>query len=214
VTLRPNGWDSLLAEVARLGRVMAAAGLVAATGGNLSARLGEGEMAVTAAGAALADLEPGGFVRVDLAAGDHATAPDGPRPSSEWRVHAAAYRARPDASVVFHLHPPLATLLHALGREIRLITLDHAYYLRQVAEVPYLPPGTDELALATAQALGGADVVLLKHHGCVVVASDPGRAFQRSMNLEEAALATYRALLLGDIATACPPEFLSSLPST
>src|SRR5205823_8213145 len=91
----------------------------------------------------------------------------------------------------------------------RTITTDHAFYLRAIATVPYLHPGSAELANAAAAELaGGADVVLLRHHGCLVVGDTPDLVLSRAVNLEAAAEATYRTRLLGDDSTACPPEFL------
>ena len=56
-------------------------------------------------------------------------------PSTELALHLATYRARPDVNAVVHLHPQSAVLLDALGEPIRLITTDHAFYLRRVARV-------------------------------------------------------------------------------
>ncbi len=126
-------------------------------------------------------------------------------------MHLAAHRARPDAPVALHLHPPHANLLVALGRAIRLITLDHAYYVRRLAVVPYLPSGSEELAAAVAARLAEVDVVVLAHHGCLVMAPDVDAAYERAANLEAAATATYRALLLGDETTVCPPEYLERI---
>jgi hypothetical protein len=53
--------------------------------------------------------------------------------------------------------------------------------------------------------------VILSHHSCSVVAETVALAHKRAVNLEEAALATYRALLLGDAGTACPPEYRARL---
>jgi L-fuculose-phosphate aldolase len=103
----------------------------------------------------------------------------------------------------------MATLLHAIGVTIRRITTDHAFYVRRLAEVPYLPPGSDALARGVAAALAEADVVLLRHHGCVVVADTFDLALSRAVNLEAAAVATHRALQVGDDVTVCPPEFVA-----
>ena len=45
---------------------------------------------------------------------------------------------------------------------------------------------------------------MLSHHGCSALGQDVGMAFRRAMNLEEAAVATYRMLLLGDTTTEFP----------
>ncbi len=192
--------------VVRLGRRMSGAGLVLGAGGNISVRTGDDEILVTPSGTALDELEPAGLVVLGL---------DGHRrwgtatPSSESAMHLAAHGARPDMAFAVHAHPPHANLLVAMGRDIRLITLDHAYYVRRIAVAPYLPSGSAELAEAVATRLAGADVVMLAHHGCLLVARDGVAAFEAVANLEAAATATYRALLLGDTATVCPPEYLA-----
>jgi L-fuculose-phosphate aldolase len=105
-------------------------------------------------------------------------------------------------------------LLHGLDIPIRTITTDHAFYLRSIATVPYLHPGSPQLAEAAAAELtAGADVVLLRHHGCLVVADTADLALSRAVNLEAAAEASYRARLLGDDVTVCPPEFLEHVRS-
>jgi L-fuculose-phosphate aldolase len=197
--------------LAGLGRRVVAAGLVVASGGNLSARVAGADppgIVVTPRGWPLDELDPATLPIVGLEDGSDLTATASP-PTTELAVHLAAYRARPDVSVVVHLHPPMATLLHALGRPIRRITTDHAYYVRRMAEVPFLHPGSDELADAVAAALGEADVVLLRHHGCVVVADTFDLALSRAANLEAAAVATYRSGRMGDGTTECPPEHLA-----
>lgn len=196
------------AAIVRLGRRMAAAGLVVGTGGNVSVRTGPDEILVTPTGSALDELSGDDLVALGL---DGTVRAGATAPSSESHMHLAAHRARPDAPVALHVHPPHANLLVALGRTIRLITLDHAYYVRRLAVVPYLPSGSEELAQAVADRLQEVDVVLLAHHGCLVVAPDADAAYERAANLEAAATATYRALLLGDEATVCPPEYMARI---
>jgi L-fuculose-phosphate aldolase len=193
-------------RMVRIGRAVVNAGLVVAAGGNIAARASDHHLYVTPTGWNLAELVPDDLTEVSLdgghVSGAHAA-------TSELPLHLAAFRTRPDAVWSLHLHPPMATLLAALGMPIRTITTDHAFYLRSVATVPYLHPGGSHVAEAAAAALAaGADVVLLRHHGCLIVAETPGLVLSRAMNLEAAATATYRSRLLGDHTTSCPPEFL------
>ena len=192
----------LLDQLADVGRTAVARGLVLASGGNLSARLpGEAEFVVTGAGTWLDRLTPDDFSVITLAG---ATV-GGATPSSEWKLHQRTYQARPDVNAVVHLHPQHAVLLDALGHRIRLITLDHAFYVRSVGTVPYHPNGSDELADAAAEQAREHDCIVLSHHGCSALGADVGMAFRRALNLEEAAIATYRCLLLGDTTTTFPP---------
>jgi L-fuculose-phosphate aldolase len=188
------------------GNKLVTAGLVVGSGGNLSGRLPDAEgFLITPSGYSLAELTPEMLVRVGL---DGSVAEGQLKPSSEWPMHAAAYNARPDAEYVFHLHPPVSTTLHAIDHPIRNITTDHAYYVRDLHKVPYIDSGSPELAEAVAAQLQGAEVVLLKHHGCLLVAGTPDLAYQRAMNLESAAMASYRATTLGDTTTVTPPEYM------
>jgi ribulose-5-phosphate 4-epimerase/fuculose-1-phosphate aldolase len=113
-------------------------------------------------------------------------------------LHLHTYRARPDVNAVVHLHPQRLLLLDALGEPVRLVTTDHAYYVRRVVRVGYHPPGSEELATAAAEAVAdGANCVILAHHGCSVLGETVELAHRRARNLEEAAQLTYGALLLG-----------------
>jgi L-fuculose-phosphate aldolase len=137
-----------------------------------------------------------------------------PGSSTEVALHVATYRVRPDVNAVIHLHPQVAVLLDALGEPIRLVTSDHAYYLRRVARVPFHPPGTVELAEAAAAAVAdGTNCVILAHHGCSVLGADVAMAHRRARNLDEAARLTYRALILtGGIGARAIPECPWDLP--
>jgi L-fuculose-phosphate aldolase len=67
------------------------------------------------------------------------------------------------------------------------------------------------LARAVVAGLADADVVLLAHHGCLIVADSFEVGFSRAANLEAAATATYRAHVLGADVAECPPEFLAEV---
>jgi L-fuculose-phosphate aldolase len=190
-------------QLIEVGRLAVERGLVLASGGNLSARLpGESHFVVTAAGTWLDRLTPADFSAVTLGG---AVIGGAERPSSEWKLHQRTYRARADVHAVVHLHPQHAVLVDALGHPIRLLTLDHASYVRSVGTVPYFPNGSDALADAAAEQAREHDCIVLSHHGCSALGADVGMAFRRALNLEEAAIATYRCLLLGDTATTFPP---------
>jgi len=117
---------------------------VVGSGGNLSARTpGSDEIWVTAAGTWLERLDRSSFVAVRLSDG-----------------------------AVVHLHPQTLVLLDAMGERVRLITTDHAFYLRRVATAPFFPPGHPGVGESAAAAVAdGANCVIMAHHGCSVSAS-------------------------------------------
>ena len=204
-------WTGLVEELVDAGRTLVRAGLVLASGGNLSARRPGGAVAaVTARGTWLDRLGPADFTLVRL--DDGAVVGGAPDPSTELALHLECYRARPDASAVVHVHPQTSVLLAALGRPIRTITTDHAAYVGTVRVAPFRHPGTPQLATEAAALLHDCDCVVLSHHGCSVVGDSVEMALRRVLNLEEAAKLTYAALLIGDTDTVCPPSYRERLP--
>jgi len=201
--------EDLVDQLAEVGRLAVTGGLALASGGNLSARLpGSDEFVVTAAGTWLDRLTAADFSVMTL---EGRVTGGAERPSSEWKLHQRTYRARPDVNAVVHLHPQHAVLVDALGHPIRLITLDHAYYVRSVGTVPYFPNGSDELADGAAEQARQHDCIVLSHHGCSTLGPDVGMAYRRALNLEEAATATYRCLAVGNTDCTFPPEAFEDL---
>jgi ribulose-5-phosphate 4-epimerase/fuculose-1-phosphate aldolase len=214
-------------QLTHVGGEVVRAGLVVGSGGNLSARVpGTDDFWVTAAGTWLDRLDRSAFVRVRAADGSSVAAgsaqrcgaaPGGPGdcpPTSELPLHLAVYRRRPDVTAIVHLHPQAVLLLDALGERIRLVTTDHAYYLRRIVTTPFRLPGTAELADDVAAATAdGTNCVILSHHGCSVLADSVELAHKRALYLEEAARLTYQALALGraDGLSDCPPEFVRAI---
>ncbi|HEY6569018.1 MAG TPA: class II aldolase/adducin family protein [Candidatus Limnocylindrales bacterium] len=204
----PDTYADLVEQLADVGRSAVGRGLVVASGGNLSARCPDRDaFLVTGSGTWLDRLAPGDFALVGL----DGVPLDGPEPSSEWRLHRATYRVRPDVNAVVHLHPQTAVMLDALGHRVRVLTLDHATYLRRIERVPYYPNGSDELADASAEASRECDVIVLAHHGCSTLGDTVEMAWRRALNLEEAALNTFRCLQLGDTDTTFPPDQLETV---
>jgi ribulose-5-phosphate 4-epimerase/fuculose-1-phosphate aldolase len=208
-------------QLAHAGYDVVQAGLVCGSGGNLSARIPDEDACwATGSGAWLDRLSRSSFAAVRISDGAPAAVgavlPPHLRPTSELALHLALYRTRPDINAVIHLHPQTALLLDALGEQIRIVTTDHAYYLRRVSTVPFRLPGSTELAgQAAAMVADGTDCLVLSQHGSVVMADSVELAHKRARNLEEAAALTYRALVAGrlDKLRDCPEEFLDRLSS-
>ena len=107
-------------------------------------------MLITPTGMAYDEIGPRDIVFVD-AKGE---VPDkkAQKPSSEWRFHLAAYRARPDMNAVVHTHSLHATVLACAHKPIPAF-----HYMVAVAGgsdiplVPYDTFGTQELARYVAQ---------------------------------------------------------------
>lgn len=105
-----NNFESCAAALVEAGRQLYAQGMVPATSGNFSARLDDGELAITVSGRHKGKLTTGDIMRVDANGGSL----DGRRPSAETLLHVGIYRRYPRARVVLHPHSVNATVLSRL----------------------------------------------------------------------------------------------------
>lgn len=198
-------WASAVENLARVGLSSVRSRLVVATGGNLSVRAvraggGPETFLITAAGSHLDRIDATTITELRL----DGSVVAGPPPSTEWRLHQRTYARRPDIAAIVHLHPAYAVLLDALAKPIRLLTLDHVAYVPKIARIPFHPNGSDALADAAAAAAADSDAIVLAHHGCCALGATLDAAYRVAVNLESAAEATYRMLLLGDETTEFP----------
>jgi L-fuculose-phosphate aldolase len=185
------------AEVRRdlvdFGRRLHERGYVAATDGNLSARVSPQGFLCTPTGLPKEELAENLLARMDAGG-----LPVSGRPSSEWPLHLALYRARADVGAVVHAHPPFATALACLGRGLDRPLLSEAVLaLGAVPLVPFELPSTPELARKTAEILGEGQAALLANHGAVAVGPDVRTAFYRMETLEHTARITLYTDALG-----------------
>jgi L-fuculose-phosphate aldolase len=168
-----------------------AAGMVPNKSGNVSVRGADGFL-VTPAGTAYRDLRPADLVSLTF---DDAPPAAGSRPSSEWRMHAAIYRARPDVQAIVHTHSPHATALACAGRGIPAFHYMIALAGGDIRCMPYATFGTAELAQSAVDGLAGRRACLLANHGVMAVGTTLARAHAVAIEVEN--LAREYLLLLG-----------------
>lgn len=100
------------AELIDAGRFFYERGWVPATSGNFSARLADGNIAVTVSGKHKGRLTEADIMRVDA----DGQSLDGKKPSAETLLHTSIYRLFPAIGAVLHPHAPAATLLSRLSQ--------------------------------------------------------------------------------------------------
>ncbi|HWJ04814.1 MAG TPA: class II aldolase/adducin family protein [Steroidobacteraceae bacterium] len=177
------------AEIIAVAQALDAAGLMPNKSGNVSCRDGE-RFLITPAAVPYRELTVDSIVAVPTH-GEPATG--GPRPSSEWRMHAAIYRARPDVGAIVHTHSPQATALACAGRGIPPFHYMIALAGGEVRCMPYATFGTAELASSAVAGLVDRRATLLANHG--VIAVGPSLRVAQAVALEVENLASqYLAL--------------------
>ncbi len=181
--------------VVRTARAMSERGLTVGTSGNVSARVAEG-MIVTPSALPYAEMTEGDLVTLSL----EGSVLEGERkPTTEWRLHAAVYRARADVHAIVHAHAVFCTTLSTLHREIPPF-----HYLVGIAGgdsircAPYAAFGSPELATRAVAALEGRRACLLGNHGMVAVGATPEGALDLAAGIENLAELYWRALQVGE----------------
>ena len=171
-------------QVVAAARLMAEAGLVVGTTGNVSARV-PGGLLVTPTRIAYDRLEPRDLARIGL----DGTAPSPePAPSREWPLHAAVYRARPDVGAVVHTHSVHATAWSFLDEPLMPSIEDCGYYeTGPIRTARHAPGGTAALAENAVAALRDSAAVLLGRHGVLATGPTPADALTIAQVVEHQA---------------------------
>lgn len=170
-------------------------GFVIATEGNVSARLGNGNILCTRRG-----INKGMITEDDLLEVTPLGEPIKTRriPSTELKMHLFVYSKRPDVEAIVHAHP-----MYSTGFATARIPLTECILpeiIIGVGSVPlaeYATPSTDEVAGSLSPHIKGANAILLSNHGVVTFGKDPWDAYWKMEQVERAAQVTFVAHLMG-----------------
>lgn len=179
-------------------RRMWQAGLVVASAGNVSRRIGDDGLliAITPASVPYETMTVDDIALVELATG---RAVDFSRPpSSELPMHLGVYRARADVQAIVHTHAPYVTTLSVLHKPLPPVIDEMLLYFGGTIEVTeYAFTGTEEVGENVVRALGDRTGVILANHGNVCIGRDLGEALHVAVTMESTARVYVQALQLG-----------------
>jgi L-fuculose-phosphate aldolase len=194
--VRDAAGRDLRAAVIATAQAMSRSGLSPGRSGNVSARSATG-MLITPSGIVYETLTPDEVVEVSL---DGIAAVGALKPSSEWRFHAAVFRARPDIDAIVHTHSVHAVVLACARRPIPAF-----HYMVAAAGgadipcVPYATFGTEELASHVAAGLAARNACLMANHGQIAIGTTLERALDLAREVEILAEQYMKVLMLGEV---------------
>jgi L-ribulose-5-phosphate 4-epimerase len=218
VTEPGAGLAELRHTVCGLHAELAAAGLVAWTSGNISARVpGADLMVIKPSGVGYAELTPESMVTCDLdgrVVEDQAAG--GPRylPSSDTATHAYVYRHMPEVGGIVHTHSAYATAWAARGEAIPcVITAMADEFGGEIPVGPFALIGSDEIGRGVVATLSGhrSPAVLMRSHGVFAIGPTARAALKAAVMCEDVARTVHLARAFGGPLTPIPPDQIDAL---
>jgi len=168
-------------EIIETGKRLDVLRLVSGRSGNLSARIDEKNILVTATQAALGFLKEEDILKVDLTSeGDLRNK----RLTTEFPLHSLIYKNFGHQAVI-HCHPALVNAYFAVYSDIKVLTFETKLYLGNIPVVVQDTPAVTRPELVI-EALKLSNLVVLKNHGIVAAAGNFKEALYLIETLEEA----------------------------
>ncbi|MGI6086353.1 MAG: class II aldolase/adducin family protein [Kiritimatiellia bacterium] len=186
--------NDVRAELVEYGVKIARAGLVAGAGGNISARSGD-TIWMKPSGVAMDDMTPDDLCGLALADGRQTHGAN--KPTSEYNMHLAVYRARPEVNAVFHTHSPWASGVISSGAELKPMFAEFVCDLGRVGRIPYITPTTVALAQAVGEMAADHDTIFMVNHGILALGVNMKQAYYRCLVVEDAAKSMVAAAAVG-----------------
>ncbi len=184
--------------------------MVVANDGNVSARLPNGNLMITASGALKGYMTPDQVIECD----PEGNSLDGRRVTTEVKMHVAAYEQRPDVRAVVHAHPIYAVAFSLAGLGLAECTIPEIIVtMGAIPTAPYATPSTYDLPETLKPHLARGDAVIMERHGVICVGSDLIDAYKKMEMVEHTAKITHAARTLG-VVRPIAPEGVQALLDT
>lgn len=184
-------------ELIKYSKLVYQKGFLAATDGNLSARLPNGNILITGSSVCKGEIVESDLVETDL---DGNIITGNRKPSTESKLHYHIYKNRSDVNAVIHTHPVFALVCASSN-----ISMDKPYFpevILSIGRIPtckYATPSTDALYRSLDPFIDYASVFLLQNHGAVATGRSIKEAFYRTDKLEHTARVILEATKSGGI---------------
>jgi L-fuculose-phosphate aldolase len=191
-------------DIVEIIRRVYAHGWIAATDGNVSVLLSPDRVLATPTG-----IHKGSMTEDDLIVVDRQGARvSGTRaPSSELRMHLAAYDERPDVGAVVHAHPTNCIAFSLAGVSLAQCLLPEIVFtFGSIPTTAYTTPTTEEVPREIRRWVRDFDAMILDRHGSLTVGEDVFAAYDKLERMEHVAEITFRARQLGPIRPLMPGQ--------
>ncbi len=176
-------------------------GLICGTEGNFSVRVKPDYIITTGRGICKGFLTKKDLVVVDRSGQKIKSVLNNNRnlPSSELDMHLCVYEARSDVKAVLHAHPTTLVAFTVCGQDLNYEILPEI--ISQFKSIPvakYATPGTKEVRQSIIDIIKDNDVVVLDHHGIIMLGENILDLYFKLEMLEHYAKTLFIAKILGE----------------
>lgn len=196
--LEAGEWGSPRERIALGCRFLAEEGHARTLAGQVTVRAGAGGYWTNAFDAGLADASADTILRIDR---EMNVIEGSGMPNPAIRFHLWIYERRPELRSIVHTHPPYASALGLIGRELVVAHMDTTMFHEDCAYLPDWPgvPLYNEEGRIISEALGDKRSILLAHHGLLTTGGSFDEALYLAVYLERACEMQMAASAVGDI---------------
>lgn len=157
--------------------------LINCSSGNMSQRLPENKIMLSKSGGWLAELTNDEVSLCDLDSGNIL---NDVKPTVENVFHRGIMKLREDVNTVLHFQSPYATIIACSCKSYFNFNViaEIPLYIGKIETIPYIVPGSIQLAEAVINATEKSNLVIMKNHGLVAVGKDYRDVIQKAKFFE------------------------------
>ncbi|MDF2614588.1 MAG: aldolase [Clostridia bacterium] len=185
-------------DMMQVGKDLYNKGLLVGTDGNISVRISENELFITASGFCKGRLQPEHITKVDF----NGKVLQGLKPARDIRMHLAVYKERPEVKAVVHAHPPITTGFAMSEISFDKVALPEVLFvINSIGVTGYTTPTTIEVPMEVARTLQRdkeCQALILANHGALTLGTDVYDAFYKLETLEMFLKATLVSKMVGN----------------
>jgi L-fuculose-phosphate aldolase len=187
----------LRSAICEIGKLCYSKSFIVGADGNISARMSDGTILITPAGAMKGFLQPEHIAHIDMRG---EPVDDGPRASSERAIHTVVYEERPEMRAMVHAHPPHAVAMTIAGIDLQTPLIPEIIVtIGGIPTAPFATPGTMELPDSIREIVRCSDTVIMQNHGSVTMGTNLLDAFKKLDMVEHTARILWLAHCVGNV---------------
>jgi L-ribulose-5-phosphate 4-epimerase len=109
-------------------------------------------------------------------------------PTSELATHTMIYREFSDVNAVVHAHAPFITAVTTVEDGLPSLNYEQLFFINRIVPViPFVMPGTEEMAEKVCEALKESPAIVIRNHGLFAVGGGLAETVVRAVVAEDAA---------------------------